>query len=108
MAEYPRAINFKAQLDKMPGADNALTVDGTVEASSAAWTGKLVEAVPQGINPAILILVVEMTPSESPGIQIPSPITLDRFKKLDAARYSGVTIMGVSEEPLSVEISVVH
>lgn len=49
---------FKAWIDAMPGAEPKLIVTGDVETRTGGWRVSLVRAVPQGINPAILILDV--------------------------------------------------
>jgi hypothetical protein len=62
---YSDAATFRAWLDKMPGANNTLHVIGFVTNATTSEHAYLVEAVPPGINPRILILEVKKT--KAPG-----------------------------------------
>ena len=56
MASAPKTRNWSAWIDLMPGKAPALHVRGKVETNAGNFHPDLKEAVPQGINPSILIL----------------------------------------------------
>lgn len=53
--------DFHAIIDRMPGSTANFYVEGIVTAPGTDWTAKLVEAVPQGINPDIKLLNLEIS-----------------------------------------------
>ncbi|CAH1649989.1 conserved hypothetical protein [Hyphomicrobiales bacterium] len=88
---------FKAWLDTMPGSDKALTVIGSVEVPTSGWTGSLAEAVPPGINPAILILDATLTKPTGIVLQVISTVELT-FRKAHSPRYDSITIRGLGSD----------
>jgi hypothetical protein len=82
---------WQAWLDTMPGPPTpTLHVTGECLAPSASYKIKLVPAVPQGINPKILILKKVVT--QGTGIQVPTKIPVHYTKKTKI-RYTHVTIL---------------
>lgn len=83
---------WQAWLDIMPGPGMTPTLHVTGEclAPSAGYKITLVPAVPQGINPKILILKKVVKPGI--GIQVPTKIPVNYTKKR-SARYTNVTIL---------------
>jgi hypothetical protein len=53
-----KSRDWNAWIDLMPGSQTKLHVTGEVETNAGNLVPKLAEAVPQGINPKILILVL--------------------------------------------------
>ena len=87
----PDEKEFKAWLDKMPGANNTLHVTGTVTVPTTGWTVTLTEAVPQGINPKILILEVKKVKPYGVSGDMVSHIPV-RFDKPHSPDYTEVTV----------------
>jgi hypothetical protein len=93
MSKNPDAKEFKAWLDKMPGANNTLHVKGTVTVPTSGWHATLTEAHPPGINPEILILEVKKVKPTGTVSQIVSHIPV-HFDKPHSHDYKEVTIRG--------------
>lgn len=75
-----------------PGAPPVLTVTGKCVFPTTGFKVKLVKAVPQGINPLILLLRKVVTPPV--GITIPVITTVPvEFKLKTATKYTHVTIL---------------
>lgn len=88
---------FKAWLDTMPGSSKSLTVLCSVEVPTSGWKGSLNEAIPQGINPAILLLDATLT--EPTGIVLQVISTVEQcFQKANSPRYESVTIRGLGDD----------
>ena len=82
---------FKAWIDKMPGGGPKLIVIGKVEVPTSGWSGKLERASPQGFNPDILILNVELTKPTGVTNPVVSQIDL-RYEEAPPGRdYTQVT-----------------
>ena len=104
MANNSDEGEFKAWLDKMPGADNTLHVTGSVTVPTPGYTVWLVEAVPQGINPKILILEVKKVPPTGFVAQVITHVPV-RYDKPRSPDYTDVTVRGDGEEfTIPVEI----
>lgn len=84
---------FKAWLNKMPGpgANPTLHVTGTVTVPTTGYHVSLVEAVPQGINPKILILEVKKVKPTGPAGDVVSQVPVE-YKKQNSPDYTDVTI----------------
>jgi hypothetical protein len=97
---------FKAWLDKMPGANNTLHVTGKVTVPTTGFHVSLVEAVPQGINPKILILEVKkVRPTGAAGDVVTHvPVRYDRAHSPD---YTDVTIRDDGND-FTIPVEVVH
>lgn len=97
---------FKAWVDEMPGKSHEIIVAGKVSCPTTGFKVDLVKAIPQGINPHILILDLKITaPSGTVG-QVVTPHEV-RFEEANGSRYSGVTIRGGGPEFL-VDVGIVH
>jgi hypothetical protein len=97
---------FKAWIDKMPGAHNTLHVTGTVTVPTTGYHGSLVEAVPPGINRQILILEVKLVKPTGPAGQMVShiPVSYDKPNSFD---YKEVTIRGDGSS-FTIPVKIVH
>lgn len=84
---------FKALLNKMPGpgANPTLHVTGTVTVPTTGYHVSLVEAVPQGINPKILILEVKKVKPTGPAGDVVSHIPV-KYDKPHSPDYTDVTV----------------
>ena len=97
---------FKAWIDKMPGANNTLHVTGKITVPTTGYHVSLVEAVPQGINPDILILEVKKVPPSGPAGQMIEHLPV-RYDKPHSPDYSEVTILG-DGDGFSLPVKIVH
>src|ERR1044072_8158634 len=97
---------FRAWLDLMPPAPRFF-VTGEGEAPSTGWSVSLVRAVPQGINPDVLILEIKATPPS--GISLPCLTKIPvRYEEAPPVRhYSQVTIRYAGKE-FTIGVGVVH
>ena len=82
---------FKAWIDTMPPGPAKLIVIGQIEVPTGGFKAKLVRAVPQGINPAILLLDVEVTKPTGIVTQAISRIDLRFEESPPLVRYTSVT-----------------
>ncbi|HEX8719839.1 MAG TPA: hypothetical protein VF736_04300 [Pyrinomonadaceae bacterium] len=87
-----RCGNWRAWHNRMPPGPATLHVTGTCTFPTQGYKVTLSEAVPQGINPAVLILNKRVVPPTGPVIQIPQTMEV-RFSKRTNFRYTHVTIM---------------
>lgn len=71
--------NFSAYIDKQPPGPHKLIVKGTITVPTGGWSASLTPAVPQGINPAIIILDLKLSR--------PSGDVTQAFKDIEA-RYT--------------------
>jgi len=78
----------------MSGA-RTLHVKGRVVLPTPAHTARLVEAHPQGINPRILLLELEVTAADGPHTE-PIAVKEVTFEKKAEGLYEGVHVKGVS------------
>lgn len=100
------AGKFYAWIDKMPGSHNTLHVVGVVNNTDTNVYSYLVEAVPQGINPNILIL--DLKQMKKPGgagfVILPQVVT---FTKPTSRDYETVTIRSSSGN-IDISVEIVH
>lgn len=54
--------DWHAWNNMMPGGPKSVHVTGSATVNSGGWTASLTKAAPQGINPEILMLNLEVTP----------------------------------------------
>lgn len=80
-----------------------LTVTGEVETRSNNQKPKLTPAVPQGINPKDLILVLTLETTDEPGADVVSWQRVGYLQPVTHAQYKTVTITGDSEATIKVE-----
>ena len=92
----------------MPPAPFSLRVHSRIEAPTPAFTAFLQKAVPQGINPAILILDVVLV--KKPGtvvIQVVTEIDADYEDKNYKGKHTQVTVR-YGDESKTVDVQIVH
>lgn len=88
----PSTAPWTAIHDFMPPGPPRLTVRGAVETPTPGYTVTLTEAVPQGINPVILLLRLELTPPT--GIVPQHVVTVPvEYEKETDFKYTQVTIL---------------
>jgi hypothetical protein len=83
---------WKAWQDSMPPGPSTINVIGTCTFPTHGYKAKLTKAVPQGINPAILLLRLTITKPTGPVILTPQKIEV-RFRANATTRYTHVTIL---------------
>jgi hypothetical protein len=81
---------WKAVQDNMPPGPSTISVRGTCKFPNHYHTVKLTKAVPQGINPAILLL--RKTVTSKIGIQTPQVVQVS-FRANAPRKYTHVTIL---------------
>lgn len=84
--------SFKAWIDEMPGSPRKLIVTGDVM-SEVDYQVTLVRAVPQGFNPAILLLHIDVTTPSGPHSNAIARRTL-RYEEETSLRFTNVTVIG--------------
>jgi hypothetical protein len=84
--------NWKAWQNSMPPGPSTINVTGSCTFPTHGYKAKLTKAVPQGINPAILLLKLTITKPSGPVIQIPQKVEV-RFRDKAPRRYTHVTIL---------------
>jgi hypothetical protein len=87
-----KCTGWKAVHDMMPPGPSVLRVTGKCRFPTRGYKVTLKEAVPQGKNPAILLLRKTVTPPTGPVIQIPQVVNVT-FTKKTKAKYTHVTIL---------------
>ena len=92
-ASAGKCTGWRAVQDNMPPGPPTLTVTGRCTFPTSGYKVTLKEAVPQGINPAILLL--RKTVRRPTGIvrQVLTTITVRFVKKKATTRYTHVTIL---------------
>ena len=100
-----RCSAWKAWIDAMPPG-RRLHVKGKCVYPTAGWAITLEKAVPQGVNPAVLILNRIAKVPQGPAAQQQTTYEPTYDQKLsEAENYDTVTIM---PEKVSVHVEVVH
>ena len=84
--------NWKAWQDRMPIGPVTINVVGTCTFPTPGYKARLVRAVPQGINPAVLMLRLMITKPSGPIIQPIKKVEV-RFKEKTKALFTHVTIL---------------
>jgi hypothetical protein len=98
MAEAPHTRNWKArELTNKVGRDGRLTVTGEVMLIGTGTTAKLVLHVPQGINPAILLLDLDITSTGGIQGQIARWVKVSYEQKTSGRQYNEVDIFSGGE-----------
>ncbi len=107
MANAPRTRNWKALEDRQPPGPLTLYVTGEVETSNSNQIAQLREAVPQGINPTILILNLTITESGAGNAVMGwKPVRFE--KKLTRDHYLSVDIHWEGKSIATCKVEVVH
>jgi len=83
---------WKAWLDMMPPGPPTLHVVGKCVFPTHGYKVTLKKAVPQGINPAILLLQKVVKPPTGPVIQTPETVNVS-FKLKTKTKYTHVSIL---------------
>lgn len=83
---------WKAWLDTMPPGTPTLHVTGKCVFPKHGYKVTLKKAVPQGINPAILLLLKVVKPPSGPVIQTPQIVKVN-FTLKTKTKYTHVTIL---------------
>jgi hypothetical protein len=94
---------WKAWIDMMPPGPQTLHVTGKCVFPKHGFKVKLAKAVPQGINPAILLLRKTVTPPTGPVIQTPQTVNVS-FTLKTKSLYTHVTIL---PEVTTVKVKIV-
>src|SRR5690348_16602101 len=103
----PGDRSYEAWIDLMPGANDTLHVKGKVTVPTTGYKAKLVEANPQGINPAILLLRLELTKPTGPVHE--TVTTLDvTYSKPHGRQYKQVQIEEQGHASITVPVNEVH
>ena len=84
--------NWKAWLNRMPPGPATINVTGECVFPSHGYKVTLKKAIPQGINPFILLLRKTVTPPSRPGAQTPQKVTAE-FHSRASINYTHVTIL---------------
>jgi hypothetical protein len=84
---------WRAVQDNMPPGPSRLHVTGKCTFPTHGYKVTLKEAVPQGINPRILLLQKTVRPPTGPVIQTPETIDVRFDKKKATIKYTAVTIL---------------
>jgi hypothetical protein len=89
----------------MPGSDKSLHVKGTGEFHSLGWKTQLEEAVPQGINPKILLLKLIVTPPGGPSGDQDYQEDIKFSKAQAAGKYEEVTVLCEGGKSITIPVS---
>ena len=84
--------NWKAWLDTMPPGTPTLHVTGKCVFPTHGYKVTLKKAIPQGINPKILLLQKIVTPPGGPVIQTPETVQV-KYSLKTKTKYTNVTIL---------------
>lgn len=83
---------WKAWQNSMPPGPSTINVVGQCTFPTPGYKAKLTKAVPQGINPAILLLKLTITKPTGPIIQPTKKVEV-RFRAKAPRKYTHVTIL---------------
>lgn len=103
-ASAGKCSGWQAWQDFMPPGPATLHVTGKCRFPTHGYKVTLKEAVPQGINPSILLLRKIVTPPTGPVIQIPQDVPVN-FRKRTNTHYTAVTIL---PDGTTVKVKPVH
>lgn len=95
---------FKAWITRMPPGPPKLIVIGKLEVPTGGYSAKLTRAVPQGINPAILLLDVQVTKPTGNVIQVISRIDVRFEESPPLVKYSSVTVR-LGSDTVTVDVT---
>jgi hypothetical protein len=96
---------FKAWINEMPGSQPTLIVTGDVLAE-VDFHVNLVRAIPQGFNPAVLILHIDVQTPTGPHSNAIATRTL-RYEEAAAIRFTNVTVTG-GGNPFTIPVTIAH
>jgi hypothetical protein len=92
VASPGKCYGWKAWLDTMPPGPWTLHVAGSCKFPTHGYKVTLKPSVPQGINPAILLLTKTVKAPTGPVIQTPEVVAV-HFKMKTKTKYTAVTIL---------------
>ncbi|HKP10597.1 MAG TPA: hypothetical protein VJZ91_00755 [Blastocatellia bacterium] len=88
-----KCTGWEAFEDQMPPSPPTLRVSGKCRFPTHGYKVRLKKAVPQGINPAILLLEKIVTPPTGPVIQTPETVDVRYQQRVKKGQYKQVTIL---------------
>ena len=88
-----KCTGWEAIEDQMPPGPATLRVTGRCTFPAHGYKVKLKKAVPQGINPTILLLEKIVTRPTKPGIQTPEVVQVRYQQRVRPGQYTRVTIL---------------
>ena len=100
----PNTKEWSAWINLMPGSTHKLIVVGKVETNAANLKPVLKEAVPQGFNPAILMLDLTIEDDGSTGPQVVGHRDARFEKPAEQGHYTSVTVRFEGEEIADIEV----
>lgn len=102
--------DWQAWLDKMPPRPYELHVVGDAMVSNPGVRPMLTMRIPQGINPAILILDLHLVqqPGIWPQVMTCVPVRFDRVMPSGASDYTSVEIYSDGERIAQIDVSIVE
>ncbi len=94
MANSPpsNCSNWQAVHHRVIGKPQVLEVSGECEFPSSGYKVALRRAMPQGINPAILVLEKVVTPPAGPSSDVMSKISV-KYSEQTSSKYTSVQIL---------------
>lgn len=92
-ASQGKCTGWKAWEDQMPPGPPTLHVIGKCLFPTHGYKVRLKKAVPQGINPKILLLVKVVTAPRGPVIQVPQVVEVHYKQRVTKGQYKQVTIL---------------
>lgn len=101
----PKTREFSAWINLMPGSDPKLIVTGKVETNASNMHPKLKEAVPQGINPHVLLLTLTIDQTGDLGTQDISYRPARFEKPAERGQYTQVQISFDGESCLTLDVT---
>lgn len=92
-AQFPTK-NWSAWLNLMPGSQPTFHVKGEVTCPTSGYTARLASLTPQGINPAIYLLELRVTPPapSTPVLEVETDVPI-YYQEVTDQRYTDVTIL---------------
>lgn len=88
-----KCTGWEAWEDQMPPGPSTLHVTGKCRFPTHGYKVKLTKAVPQGINPTILLLRKVVTAPSGPVIQVPEVVEVTYNQRVKRGQYKQVTIL---------------
>ena len=88
-----KCTGWQAVEDRMPPSPATLRVTGRCTFPTHGYKVRLKKAIPQGINPAILLLEKVVTPPTGPVIQTPQTVDVRYQQRVKPGQYKQVTIL---------------
>ncbi|MGN6463947.1 MAG: hypothetical protein ACTHLP_00525 [Rhizobiaceae bacterium] len=98
---------WKAWIDAMPGAQNKIYVTGEVRTGAANEVPKLTMAVPQGVNPNILVLDLSIQDSGDRGIQLVA-FRAARFERESGSHHYSRVEIRYGKQHTTIDVTQVH